>query len=74
MLNSRQIVQKLPPGSKEVVSLLHLFPLFVEIGTNSTCTQLRHESLNVMMKMCTAVDKSDQLEPTLRILFQLIIY
>uniref|UniRef100_A0A183BSI5 E3 ubiquitin-protein ligase n=1 Tax=Globodera pallida TaxID=36090 RepID=A0A183BSI5_GLOPA len=61
-----QIVQKLPPDSVEVVSLLHLFPLFVEIGTNSTCAQLRHESLNVMMKMCCAVESVEQLEPILR--------
>ncbi|KAL3109775.1 hypothetical protein niasHT_012992 [Heterodera trifolii] len=61
-----QIVQKLPCDSVEVVSLLHLFPLFVEIGTNSTCAQLRHESLNVMMKMCCAVDSAEQLEPVLR--------
>lgn len=61
-----QIVENLPRSSEEVFSLLHLFPLLVEIGSVSSCSQLRNESLNVMMKMIKMVDKVDHLEPILR--------
>uniref|UniRef100_A0A915N5H9 E3 ubiquitin-protein ligase n=3 Tax=Meloidogyne TaxID=189290 RepID=A0A915N5H9_MELJA len=59
-------VENLPRGGEEVVSLLHLIPLLVDIGSNSTCSQLRNESLNVMSSIVKMVDKVDTLEPILR--------
>lgn len=61
-----QLVENLPRGGEEVVSLLHLIPLLVDIGSNSTCSQLRNESLNVMSSIVKMVDKVDTLEPILR--------
>lgn len=64
-----QIIENLPKGGEEVISLLHLFPLLVQIGSNSTCSLLRNESLNVMRSMLKMVDKTEHLEPILRNLF-----
>jgi hypothetical protein len=66
---NRAIAENLPIGGPEVISLLHLFPLLVEIGSNSSCTQLRNESLNVMRSMVKMADKVEHLEPILRLTY-----
>uniref|UniRef100_A0A1I7SMU8 E3 ubiquitin-protein ligase n=1 Tax=Bursaphelenchus xylophilus TaxID=6326 RepID=A0A1I7SMU8_BURXY len=38
-----------------------IFPLLVEIGSSSTCSTLRYDSMRVMLRMVYAVDGKDQL-------------
>ncbi|KAL3091895.1 hypothetical protein niasHS_005523 [Heterodera schachtii] len=55
-----------PQQLREIISLVGQIVQKLPCVTAPSLSALRHESLNVMMKMCCAVDSAEQLEPVLR--------